>query len=234
MNTETTIRARLFELQDLSYRDFQCKLMPTVDPDTVIGVRTPELRKFAKAFGKEAEAADYLKILPHKYYEENNLHGFLIEGMKNYEQAVAALNAFLPYVDNWATCDQIRPKVFKKHLRELREQIQVWMASSHTYTIRFGIEMLMTFYLDEQFQPEYLEWVADVHSEEYYVNIMIAWYFATALAKQYDAALPYLQEHRLEPWTHNKAIQKAIESYRITDEQKAYLRSLKGKLPKQS
>ena len=154
--------------------------------------------------------------------------------MKDYSQVIAALDAFLPYVDNWATCDLMSPKIFKKHLPELREQIQVWMASSHTYTIRFGIEMLMTFYLDEQFQPEYLDWVADVHSEEYYVNMMIAWYFATALAKQYDAALPYLQEHRLEPWTHNKAIQKAIESYRITDEQKAYLRSLKVKLPKQS
>ena len=233
MNTETTIQARLFELQDLSYRDFQCKLMPTVDPDTVIGVRTPDLRKLAKSFSKEPEAEAFLRTLPHKYYEENNLHGFLIETMKDYSQVIAALNAFLPYVDNWATCDQIRPKIFKKHLPELREQIQVWMASSHTYIVRFGIEMLMSFYLDEQFQPEYLDWVADVHSEEYYVNMMIAWYFATALAKQYDAALPYLQEHRLEPWTHNKAIQKAIESYRITDEQKAYLRSLKGKLPKQ-
>ena len=234
MNTETTIRARLFELQDLSYRDFQCKLMPTVDPDTVIGFRTPELRKLAKSFSKEPEAEAFLRTLPHRYYEENNLHGFLIETMKDYSQVIAALDAFLPYVDNWATCDLMSPKIFKKHLPELREQIQVWMASSHTYTIRFGIEMLMTFYLDEQFQPEYLDWVADVHSEEYYVNMMIAWYFATALAKQYDAALPYLQEHRLEPWTHNKAIQKAIESYRITDEQKAYLRSLKVKLPKQS
>ena len=233
MNTETTIQARLFELQDLSYRDFQCKLMPTVDPDTVIGVRTPDLRKLAKSFSKEPEAEAFLRTLPHKYYEENNLHGFLIETMKDYSQVIAALNAFLPYVDNWATCDQIRPKIFKKHLPELREQIQVWMASSHTYIVRFGIEMLMSFYLDEQFQPDYLDWVADVHSEEYYVNMMIAWYFATALAKQYDAALPYLQEHRLEPWTHNKAIQKAIESYRITDAQKAYLRSLKVKLPKQ-
>ena len=207
MNTETTIRARLFELQDLSYRDFQCKLMPTVDPDTVIGVRTPELRKLAKSFSKEPEAEAFLRTLPHRYYEENNLHGFLIETMKDYSQVIAALDAFLPYVDNWATCDLMSPKIFKKHLPELREQIQVWMASSHTYTNRFGIEMLMTFYLDEQFQPEYLDWVADVHSEEYYVNIMIAWYFATALAKQYDAALPYLQEHRLEPWTHNTAIQ---------------------------
>lgn len=231
MNTEQTVQSRLFAMQDLKYRDFQCKLMPTVDPDTVIGVRTPELRKLAHVFSREPEAADFLQNLPHKYYEENNLHGFLIEGMKDYGQVISALDAFLPYVDNWATCDLMRPKIFRKHLPELREQIKRWMASDHVYTIRFGIEMLMTFFLDDQFQPEYLDWVADVRSEEYYVNMMIAWYFATALAKQYDAALPYLQEHRLEPWTHNKTIQKAIESYRITDEQKAYLRSLRVKLP---
>lgn len=229
-NTEKTVQTRLFELQDLKYRDFNSKLIPTVDRSTVIGVRTPELRKFAKAFAKTPEAAEFLQILPHKYYEENNLHGFLIENMKDYDQAIAALDAFLPYVDNWATCDLMRPKVFKKHMPELREQIKIWIASDHTYTVRFGIEMLMSFYLDEPFQPEYLEWVAGVKSEEYYVNMMIAWYFATALAKQYDATLPYIQQCRMEPWTHNKAIQKAIESYRITDEQKAYLRSLKVKL----
>lgn len=224
---EKSVQAQLFRRQDLNYRDFQCKLMPTVDPRTVIGVRTPELRKFAKAFARTPEAAEFLKILPHKYYEENNLHGFLIETIKDYDQAVAALDAFLPYVDNWATCDLMRPKVFSKHLTELREQVRTWMASDQTYTVRFGIEMLMTFFLDEKFQPEYLEWVAGVRSGEYYVNMMVAWYFATALAKQYDAALPYLTERRLEPWTHNKAIQKAIESYRIADEKKAYLRSLK-------
>ena len=228
-NVEKTVQARLFELQDLKYRDFSSKLMPTVDPETVIGVRTPELRKFAKAFVKTPEAAEFLQILPHKYYEENNLHGFLIENMRDYDQVVAALDAFLPYVDNWATCDLMRPKVFQKHLPELREQIPIWMVSTHTYTIRFGIEMLMTFYLDEQFQPEYLDWVAAVRSGEYYVNMMVAWYFATALAKQYDATLPYIQQQRLEPWTHNKAIQKSIESYRITDEQKSYLRNLKCK-----
>ena len=232
-SVEQSVQAKLFARQDLPYRDFQCKLMPTVNPELVIGVRTPELRTFAKALAKTPEAAEFLAILPHKYYEENNLHGFLIAEMKDYGQAIAALEAFLPYVDNWATCDLMSPKVFRKHLPELREQIPVWLASSHTYTIRFGMEMLMTFYLDGQFQPEYLEWVAGVKSQEYYVNMMIAWYFATALAKQYDAALPYLQEQRLEPWTHNKAIQKAIESYRISSEQKEYLRSLKRKLPKQ-
>lgn len=232
MSVEQTVQARLFELQDAQYREFHCKLIPNVNPDTVIGVRTPELRKFAKAFSKEPEAAEFLQILPHKCYEENNLHGFLIEAMKDYNQVIHALDTFLLYVDNWATCDLMRPKVFGKHLPELREQIKIWMASGHTYTIRFGIEMLMTFFLDSQFQPEYLDWVAKVRSEEYYVNMMIAWFFATALAKQYDAALPYIQQHRLESWTHNKAIQKAIESYRITDEQKAYLRNLKVKLLK--
>lgn len=226
-NVEAWVETRLFAMQDPAYRAFQCKLMPTVDPAGVIGVRTPELRKFAKEFGKMPESADFLQNLPHKYYEENNLHGFLIEIMKDYGQTVAALDAFLPYVDNWATCDLMRPRVFRKHLPELLEQIKVWLASGDTYTVRFAIEMLMTFYLDEGFQPEYPAMVAAVRSGEYYVNMMIAWYFATALAKQYDAALPYLLERRLDLWTHNKAIQKAVESYRITDEQKTFLRSLK-------
>lgn len=229
MSVEQTVQARLFAMQDLPYRDFQCKLMPTVAAETVIGVRTPELRKFARAFAKTPEAANFLAILPHQYYEENNLHGFLIESMKDFDRAIAALDAFLPYVDNWATCDLMRPKVFRKHLPELLGPIRRWLASGETYTIRFGMEMLMAFYLDEAFRPDYLNWVAGVESGEYYVNMMAAWYFATALAKQYDAALPYIQERRLAPWTHNKAIQKAIESYRITDDQKAYLRTLKIK-----
>lgn len=227
------VQEQLFALQDLKYRDFQCKLMPTVPTETVIGIRTPELRKYAKTFSKTPEAAEFLKILPHRYYEENNLHGFLIESMRDYGQVIAALDTFLPYVDNWATCDLMRPKVFQKHLPELLEEIRRWMASDRTYTIRFGMEMLMTFYLDEAFRPEYLDWVAEVRSQEYYVNMMIAWYFATALAKQYGAALPYIENHRLEPWTHNKAIQKAIESYRITEEQKMYLRTLKVKISKE-
>ena len=227
------VQEQLFALQDLKYRDFQCKLMPTVPTETVIGIRTPELRKYAKTFSKTPEAAEFLKILPHRYYEENNLHGFLIESMRDYGQVIAALDAFLPYVDNWATCDLMRPKVFQKHLPELLEEIRRWMASDRTHTIRFGMEMLMTFYLDEAFRPEYLDWVAEVRSQEYYVNMMIAWYFATALAKQYGAALPYIENHRLEPWTHNKAIQKAIESYRITEEQKMYLRTLKVKISKE-
>lgn len=226
---ERNIQGRLFALQDKKYREFQCKLMPTVNPETVIGVRTPVLRKLAKEIAKTPEAKDFLQFLPHKYYEENNLHGFLIEAMKDYNECIGALNAFLPYVDNWATCDLISPKVFQRHLPMLLDQIKVWIDSKETYTIRFGIGMLMRFFLDEQFRPEYLDLAAKVRSQEYYVNMMIAWFFATALAKQYDAALPYIEQGRLDPWTHNKAIQKAIESYRITDEQKAYLRAKKIK-----
>lgn len=229
---ERAVQARLFEMQDLSYREFHRKLMPTVPPDKVIGVRTPQLRAFAKEFAKTPEAAEFLSILPHRYNEENNLHGFLIESIRDYDAAVAALDAFLPYVDNWATCDLMRPRVFKKHLPELLGEIRRWMASDAPYTVRFGIEMLMTFYLDGAFRPEYLDWVAHVRGGEYYVDMMIAWFFATALAKQYDAALPYIREGRLEPWTHNKAIQKALESYRVTDEHKSCLRQLRRRLPK--
>ncbi len=226
---EEAIQRRLFELQDMKYKEFSSKLMPTVNRETVIGVRTPDLRKLAKEYSKTPEALEFLKILPHTYYEENNLHGFLIETIRDYDAAVAAINAFLPYIDNWATCDLISPKVFKKHLPELYEKIKVWLKSDRTYTVRFGIGMLMGFYLDDDFRPEMLELVADIRSDEYYINMMIAWYFATALAKQHDAALPYIQKRRLEKWTHNKAIQKAIESYRISDETKEYLRALKVK-----
>lgn len=226
---QETVQSKLFELQDLKYKEFQCKLMPTVKPETVIGVRTPELRKFAREFSKTPQATEFLQILPHMYYEENNLHGFLIEKIKDYDDAIATMEAFLPYIDNWATCDLISPKVFKKHLPELYEKIKVWLKSGQTYTVRFGIGMLMSFYLNDAFEPEMLDLVAGVRNQEYYINMMIAWYFATALAKQYDAALPVLQEQRLEKWTHNKTIQKAIESYRIADDVKAYLRTLKVK-----
>lgn len=231
-NSLTPLQEALFALQDLKYKDFNCKLIPTVNPDTVIGVRTPALRKLAKAFAQTPEAAEFLQALPHRYYEENNVHGEIIAAMKDYDQTVAALDAFLPYVDNWATCDLLSPKAFRKHPAGLPEKARTWMLSEHTYTIRFGIGVLMAFYLDETFDPMYLDWVAAVRSREYYVNMMIAWYFATALAKQYDTALPYIRQGRLDTWTHNKAIQKAIESYRITDEQKAYLRTLKQRLSK--
>lgn len=221
------IREKLFELQDSDYAEFQRKLIPNVAPETIIGVRTPELRKLAKEVSKLPGIEEYMKVLPHDYFEEYNLHGFLIEGMKDYERCIEELNAFLPYVDNWATCDLVSPKLFKKHLPELLGQIRIWMASDRPYTIRFGMEALMRHFLDDSFRPEYLKLAAAIRSEEYYVNMMTAWFFATALAKQYDATIPYIEEQRLDEWTHNKAIQKAIESYRVSDEQKTYLRTLK-------
>ena len=225
----TELQEKLFSMQDLSYRDFHAKLMPTIEKDTIIGIRTPQLRKFAKEFAKTEECEIFLRDLPHTYYEENNLHGFLLEMEKDYDRLVDRLDIFLLYVDNWATCDMIRPKILKKHLKEFLPKVQEWLDSDKVYTIRYGIGMLLSFYLDEEFHPEYLEWVAQIRSDEYYVNMMIAWYFATALAKQYETTLPYIVEKRLDVWTHNKAIQKAIESYRVTEEQKAYLRTLKIK-----
>ena len=203
--------------------------MPTVDKARVIGVRTPKLRAFAKEFGKTEEAKEFLKVLPHQYYEENNLHGLLIEQIKDYPTLIRELNRFLPCIDNWATCDLLTVRVVKKHLDTFTEEVERWLASDHTYTIRFGIGMLMRYYLEEHFSLEYPEKVAKIRSEEYYVNMMRAWYFATALAKQYEAIFPFLEEKRLDAWTHNKTIQKAIESYRITQEQKVYLRTLRIK-----
>lgn len=212
------IQQELFALQDLSYRDFHAKLMPTVDKARVIGVRTPKLRAFAKEFGKTEEAKEFLKVLPHQYYEENNLHGLLIEQIKDYPTLIRELNRFLPCIDNWATCDLLTVRVVKKHLDTFTEEVERWLASDHTYTIRFGIGMLMRYYLEEHFSLEYPEKVAKIRSKEYYVNMMRAWYFATALAKQYEAIFPFLEEKRLDAWTHDKTIQKAIESYRITQE----------------
>lgn len=221
-----TITETLFSLQDLEYRQFQCKLMPTVNPDTVIGVRTPELRALAKRLKGDPRVEAFLSELPHRYYEENNLHAFLITQGTDYDACIRALERFLPYVDNWATCDMMRPKCFRRHLNELLKQIEIWLISPHPFTVRFGIEMLMTHYLDEAFDPCYLELVAWVRREEYYVNMMCAWYFATALAKQWESAIVYLEEKRLPRWVHHKTIQKAIESYRIDDRQKEYLRNL--------
>ena len=217
----------LFALQDTSYKAFHEKLIPTVPCETVIGIRTPVLRRFASDYAKTPDAAEFLASLPHAYYEENNLHAFLIEKIRDFDQALAALEAFLPYIDNWATCDTLAPKVFAKHTDELLPHIESWIASEKTYTVRYGLGALMRYYLDEHFKPEYLTLAAGVRSEEYYVNMMIAWFFATALAKQYDAALQILLEHKLDIWTHNKAIQKARESFRITDAQKVYLSTLK-------
>lgn len=227
------IREDLFAMQDLSYRDFHSRLMPDVDKAAVIGVRVPELRKYVKELAKDPEIQEFLDDLPHQYYEENNVHGFLIQQMKEYENCMEELEKFLPYINNWATCDMTSPKVFKKHKEELLEAVRRWIASNHIYTVRYGIGMLMQHYLDEDFREEYPQMVSEIQSEEYYVNMMIAWYFATALAKQYETILPYIEKQKLDVWTHNKTIQKACESYRITPEQKAYLRTLKIKKKKQ-
>ena len=230
MNKMTEIiRERLFSHQDLKYRDFHSALMPTVDKDLVIGVRTPELRKLAKELAKDPEITVFLADLPHKYYEENNLHGMIIEMEKDFGKCMDMLEDFLPYIDNWATCDLISPKVFKKHQPQLLEHVKVWIQSDHTYTCRFAMKMLMTWYLDEDFSLEYPEMVAAVDSEEYYVNMMRAWYFATALAKQYESVVPFIENKRLDDWTHNKTIQKSVESFRITPQQKACLKTFKVK-----
>lgn len=222
---------KIYALQDIDFRRFHCALIPTVPPKQVIGVRTSVLRSLAKELRGTPEAAVFLSELPHRYYEENNLHAFLIEEIRDYSDCIRALNTFLPYIDNWATCDSMSPKVLGKHPHELLHEIRRWIVSEHTYTVRFAIGMLMRWYLDGHFSPEYLRLVASVRSEEYYVNMMVAWYFATALAKQYTAALPFFQSAVLPPWTHNKAIQKALESRRITQAQKEYLRTLKVKYP---
>ena len=225
---EKKVRKQLLDWQDIEYKAFQCKLMPGIAEETVIGVRTPLLRSYAKTLYKSGDYQNFLDGLPHAYYDERNLHGFILSDMKDYDKVLAELERFLPYIDNWATCDLLSPKkAFKKNLDKLLVKIREWMASTETYTIRFGIEMLMTFYLDEHFQPEYLEWVSAVQSEEYYVNMMKAWYFATALAKQYEATIPYIENRVLDDWTHKKSIQKARESFRITPAQKEYLKSLK-------
>jgi len=218
----------LFSLQDKAYKAFNAKLLPTVDPDTIIGVRVPQLRALAKTICR-----DDLGSLPHVYYEENCLHAFCIENIQDYGQCILALEEFLPYVDNWAVCDGMRPKCFKEHKTELLKRIHLWMQSDHPYTVRFAIEMLMIHYLDESFLEEYPKMVSVVYSDNYYVNMMIAWYFATALAKQYDVIIGFLEEKRLPVWVHNKTIQKAIESYRITAQQKAYLKTLKLRSPQE-
>ncbi len=221
------IQAELFELRDEKYRDFHSKLIPDMEKENIIGIRTPVLRKYAKQFAKTEDAAAFLQDIPHTYYEENNLHMMLITSIKEYGKCLKEIEKFLPYIDNWATCDLPAPKCFAGHKEELLPHIKQWIHSGETYTIRYGIGMLMRLYLDEDFKPEYADLVAGVTSEEYYVNMMIAWYMATALAKQWDAIIPYVEEHRFSDWVHRKTIQKAVESYRITDEQKGYLRSLR-------
>ena len=231
--TPQDILQRIFALQDMEYQLFMAKLIPNVDAGRVIGVRTPELRALAREIAAQGKAEQFLADLPHRYFEENQLHAFLLSGIKDYARCVSGVNAFLPFVDNWATCDQMSPGVFRSHRAELLHEIDGWLSSGKTYTVRFCVGMLMQHYLDDAFKPEYPERIASLTSGEYYVNMMIAWYFATALAKQYDAILPFIAQRRLAPWTHNKAIQKAIESRRITPEQKAELRALKISQKKQ-
>ena len=221
------IREELFKRQDIKYRDFQAKLIPNLDPGVMIGVRTPDLRALAKELAGREDISAFLDTLPHRYFDEDQLHAFVISGIRDFDACIAHVNDFLPFVNNWATCDQMSPKVFRKHKEELLIYIRSWLGSEHTYAVRFGIGMLMQHFLEEDFDPSYLETVSKIRSDEYYINMMIAWYFATALAKQYDAVLPYLEEKKLDRWTHNKTIQKAVESYRVSDEQKQYLRTLR-------
>lgn len=219
-----SIREDLKNMAESEYKEFSSKLMPTVDKETVLGVRTPKLRTYAK---KLENYNQFLNDLPHKYFEENNLHAFLIEREKDFAICIEKLDRFLPYINNWATCDSMKPKVLKKYPNELIKQISKWIKSSNTYTVRYAINLLMSFYLDENYKSEYLQKVADVKSDEYYINMMRAWYFATALAKQYDDAILYIENKKLDDWTQNKTIQKATESYRISKERKEYLKNLK-------
>jgi len=228
MNFLTELQKALYKLQDLPYREFTAKLIPNIEKESIIGIRTPALRAFAKEFAKSPEAKEFLCALPHTYYEENNLHAFLIAQIKDAQQALTAIEEFLPCIDNWATCDGLRPKCFAKDPTVLLPSIARWLESNEPYTIRFAVNMLMVHFLGTHFDPAHMELLSTIRHDDYYVKMVIAWYFAEALAKQYDAAIAVLQENRLDPWTHNKAIQKAIESRKISNETKAYLRTLKG------
>ncbi len=221
------IRKSLLSHQDLAYREFQVRLVPNVDPETVIGVRTPDLRAIAKEAFAAPDRDSFLADLPHRYYEENLVHFFILAQIRDFDECVQAVEAFLPYVDCWPVSDQATPRSFKKNHPGLLPYIRRWIASDHVYTARFGLRMLMNEFLDADFEEEYLALAASAQGEDYYLKMMVAWYFATALAKQYDAALPYLEEGRLDPWTHNKSIQKALESYRVSEEHKEYLKGLK-------
>ena len=227
MNIKERIKEELFSLQDEKYREFQCALMPTVPRDKVIGVRTPEIRAMAKRLASASDLSEFLNELPHRYYEEDNLHAFLIAQIKDVDECLAQVGRFLPYVDNWATCDSLRPKCFAQAPQKLLLSVDEWLVSRDTYAVRYGIEVLMVWFLDERFSTLYLEKVATVTSDEYYVNMMIAWYFATALAKQYESAIKFLEENRLSTWVHKKTIRKAVESFRISEERKKYINSLK-------
>lgn len=222
------VTKRLFEMQDLKYRDFNAKLLPGTDPERIIGVRTPDLRRYAKELRKSGDWKAFIRELPHTYHEENALHGYILgETKTDYEGMMEELERFLPYVENWGVCDTISPKIFRKYPEQVYENVRRWVADPHVYTVRFGVVTLLQFFLDEFFDPEMLKLVAGIHREEYYINMAIAWYLSTALAKQYEATLPLIEERTLDPWIQNKTIQKAVESYRVGEAQKAYLRTLK-------
>ena len=224
------IKKDLLLMQDKTYKDFHSKLMPTINPNSIIGIRVPVLRDYAKKLFKENSIESlnpFLKNLPHEFYEENNIHAFIIEKINNFDECIFYLEEFLPYIDNWATCDMLNPKIFKTNCDKLLEKIYQWINSDSVYTVRFGIGMLMRFFLDEKFETKYLDLVSSINSEEYYINMMRAWFFATALAKQYDQTLPYIKNYSLDKWTHNKTIQKANESFRITKDQKEELKKFK-------
>ena len=223
--TNAEITDRLFLMQDKTYAEFQGGLMPGVSKDTFIGVRTPELKGFAKELAAD-DATQFLNTLPHKYFDENQLHAFILCLEKSFERCISEVERFLPYVDNWATCDQLIPACFKKNSDKLLPYAKKWIASGHRFTVRYGIGVFMRYFLDELFEEDYMRLISEIKSDEYYVNMMIAWYFATALAKQYDTAVKYIENHSLDDFTHKKAVRKAIESFRVTDEHKAYLKTL--------
>ena len=229
MTAKKFVRTFLKANADEKYREFNTKLMPTVEKSTVFGVRTPILRKFAKEFFKDPRSVEFLNALPHEYFEENQLHAMLLEQIKDYDECIKAVEEFLPFVDNWATCDGFSPKVFKANPDKLIVKIEKWLESKHAYTVRFAIVNLMRYYLDEHFDPEYLFWVTEVDTDDYYLHMAVAWFYATALAKRYDKTLPYLTMQLLNTKTHNKTIQKAVESFRLTDSQKQYLKTLRIK-----
>lgn len=222
----TELQNSLFSLRDEKYKEFFSALVPNIDKSRIIGVKTPQLKKLAKKLYEKPEGKGFMRTLPHEYYEENNIHGFMIESIKDFDECLRETERYLPYIDNWASCDQLRPPVFKKHKAELLEKIKVWLCSEEVYTVRFGIGMLMVYFLDGDFSTEYPELVWKISSEEYYVSMMSAWYFATALAKQYDSVLPYFSMRRLNPFVH-KAIQKTVESRRVSEERKTVLKALK-------
>ena len=223
------IRERLFALRDEKNAAFVAKLIPTIPADSILGVRTPALRKLAKELGKSCDMAAFLDTLPHAYFEENGLHAFLLAQIRDFDACLAAVERFLPFVDNWASCDSMSPPVFKRHRAELLSHVRAWLASPHPYTVRFGIKMLMEHFLETDYQPEILGMVSQIRSQEYYVNMMRAWFFATALVKQYTDTVCVLENRLLDRWTHNKTIQKAVESYRIAENKKVYLKSLRRK-----